>query len=111
MQLTFVVCSVVGCPDGGIGWEGVYVDGKCASWDSVTARLTQQICNDAKTVCTKMTTKHLHEMSKSAGVLMMKRVNCDADTGQCSVFKVAMHSAVWLRWIESHSPHLLLCPC
>ena len=78
------------CPDGGIGWQGVFMlntwNPYCAAWDSVAARLGLQACSSDKKTCTKLAARHLHKMSESAGVLMMKRMKCD-DEG-CAVFKV-----------------------
>lgn len=85
------IVDAVECPDGGIGWQGVFVmhnnqDSYCAAWDSQAARLGMQYCTRDRKTCTKLAARHLHKMSKSAGVLMMKRMKCD-DEG-CSVFKV-----------------------
>jgi len=81
------------CPDGDIGWEGVPMTAGppnsgyyyCAAWDSEHAILGIQECTDDGKTCTKLSARHMHKMTKSAGVLMMKRMKCD-EVG-CSVFK------------------------
>ena len=93
------VAPVIDCPDGDIGWEGVLMTHAswrtgshttlhyCAAWDSDAAKLGMQSCTPDRTTCTKLAARHLNVMSRSAGVLMMKRMKCD-DEGGCSVFKV-----------------------
>jgi len=81
--------GVVECPDGDIGWEGVYITGRaqyCAAWDSGAAKIGLQVCTADTKTCTKLAAQHLHKMSKSAGILVMKRMKCDDEVG-CSVFK------------------------
>lgn len=86
------IVDAVECPDGGIGWQGVLMTGKiddyCAAWDSQAAQLGLQICRLDRKTCTKLGAMHLHMMTQSAGVLVMKRMKCH-DEG-CSVFKVKM---------------------
>jgi hypothetical protein len=89
------IVDAVECPDGSIGWQGVLMtagysqlsgrDNICAAWDSQAARLGMQFCTLDRKTCTKLSARHLHKMSKSVGVLMMKRIKCD-DEG-CAVFK------------------------
>ena len=78
------------CPDGGIGWQGVFMQSHhykfCAAWDSMAARLGLQECSKDRKTCTKLTARHLHMMSDSAGILVMKRMKCDEEG--CAVFKV-----------------------
>jgi len=84
------IVDAVQCPDGGIHWQGVFMFSAnypyCVAWDSVAARLGLQECNKDRTICTKLTARHLNRMSTSAGVLMMKRMVCDEE-GTCAVFK------------------------
>jgi len=83
------IVDAVECPDGGIGWQGVFWfqndKGSCVAWDSNAARLGMQMCTSDRKTCTKLAARHLYRMSKSAGVLMMKRIKCD-EKG-CAVFK------------------------
>jgi len=82
------IVDAVECPDGGIGWQGVFIakhKGYCVAWDSKTARLGLQECTTDRKTCTKLAARHLYRMSKSAGVLMMKRIKCDEEG--CAVFK------------------------
>ena len=103
------IVDAVECPDGGIGWQGVFVTnnrGYCAAWDSSAARLGLQLCTSDRKTCTKLAARHLHKMSESAGVLMMKRIKCD-EKG-CAVFKVTMPLP---RHDDTPSDPLFTCCC
>ena len=59
----------INCPDGDIGWEGVYqttadLGGYCTAWDSDAASLGLQDCTPEKNICTKLAARHLHKMSE-----------------------------------------------
>merc|ERR1711998_286538 len=63
----------------------------------------------APQVCQKMQVIHVHGMSRSAGVLAMKRTSCDRD-GKCSVFKagVCIDLRRWVRrnvWSYTNKDH------
>jgi len=79
------------CPDGGIGSRGVadtsWGVGKalCMSWDSSLVTSNFINCDNTANLCTKAASGHGHEMSKRAGVFVMKRMAC-AD-GTCKVYK------------------------
>jgi len=69
---------------------------------------TEKVCTEnpnVRQVCQKMRVVHVDQMSRSAGVLMMKRTSCDAD-GKCSVFKAArcidLRQNVWLSTFNEH---------
>lgn len=44
----------------------------------------------APTVCLKMQVIHINKMSRSAGILVLKRSSCDSRTGKCPVFKAGL---------------------
>jgi len=78
--------STIECDDGPINYKGVlvpegdtsgqYAYAPCYSWDSFPAVLGLQKCTTDKAICTKMKSGHSDLMSKSAGLLVMKRVKC-----------------------------------
>ena len=104
-------CAAVDCPDGGIGWQGVYVNGGsknyCVAWDSVSARLGLLYCTPDKKTCTKLAARHGNSMTTGAGVLVMKRTHCEEDH-KCTIFKVT--TPCHAMTIQGVTPlHMLLC--
>jgi len=60
----------------------------------------------APAVCSKMQVIHVNQMSRSAGVLVVKRSSCDSRTGKCSVFKAGLcidvRKNVWSSSFNAH---------
>ena len=52
-------------------------------------------------MCTKVSTTHLHGMSRNAGVLMYKRLKCEGETcyvyksGRCVNVGVNVYESIW----------------
>ena len=119
IEVPGLASGVVDCPDGDIGWEGVfmrrgYKDGSdipyCAAWDGEDAMLGMQQCTYDQEICTKVAARHLHLMGKSFGVLMLKRMMCD-DEG-CSLSSRCVRNGFshsCRQWVDGQWPHSLLC--
>jgi hypothetical protein len=64
----------------------------------------------APAVCQKRQAMHVNEMSRSAGVLIVKRSSCDSRTGKCAVFKaglcIDLRRNVWTSSFNDHSTML-----
>ena len=60
----------------------------------------------APAVCQKLQVVHVNFMSRSAGILTMKRSSCDSRTGRCSVFKsglcIDVRKNVWTSSLNAH---------
>ena len=63
----------------------------------------------ARQVCQKMQVLHVNHMSRSAGVLIVKRSSCGAD-GKCSVFKaglcIDLRRNVWSSTFNARTDHI-----
>jgi len=89
--------GTVECPDGGVGWKGVFITfehggtspddtGYCMPWDSSFAAVNIMGCTVDKMACSKAFAGHINGQSETAGMLMMKRFNCNS-AGVCAVYK------------------------
>merc|ERR1712216_1112084 len=65
------------------------VGGYCAKWDSDAALLGIQECftEGSITTCTKMSVMHVHLTPQNWGLLLSKRIRCDATNNECSTYK------------------------
>ena len=61
----------------------------------------------APAVCQKRQALHVNRMSRSAGILIVKRSSCDSRTGKCSIFKaglcIDLRKNVWTSSLNDHS--------
>jgi len=98
----------VECPDG-VGPKGVWMTnadgGYCAKWDSDAALLGIQECFHEGTIttCTKMSVKHVHSTPEQWGLLLSKRIRCDAINNECSTYKYGKCIDVGETVFSSHA--------
>jgi len=88
----------ISCPDG-ISSKGVFLTEYCAKWSSsgvAVGTMLSRILKGAQ-VATKALVKHVRNMSKNSGMLLLKRAVCK--NNKCAVYKsglcVDVGKAVW----------------